>query len=83
MKKADNREVLKFFEKTDLIKYYYDCMNIENAGQSKTAVKSIAYYTATDCRVKALFRFVKIFLMKSLWKSIQMMFLCSRMFFVM
>ncbi len=45
MKKVSNGKFLKFFEETDLIKYYYDCMNIENAGQSKTAVKSMAYYT--------------------------------------
>ncbi len=45
MNKVNNNEFLMFFEETDLIKYYYDCMNIANAGQSKTAVKSMEYYT--------------------------------------
>ncbi len=43
MKKVNNKDFSKFFEEKDSIKYYYDCMNIENAGQSKTAVKSMEY----------------------------------------
>ncbi len=46
MKKVNNNAFIKFFEVTDSIKYYYDSMNIENAGQSKTAVKSMEYYTS-------------------------------------
>ncbi len=46
MKKVDNNVFLEFFEQEDIIRYFFDCENITNAGNNETAVKSIEYYTA-------------------------------------
>ncbi len=45
MEKVDKIEFRDFFEKEDLIRYLFDCINIENSSKSNTGIKSMTYYT--------------------------------------